>query len=104
MCATNTNHWEDPSDGTLAVGVGGRLQIRDRLALLAEWTAALSGYEAGGDGVGVGLEYEVGGHVFQVVGTNVVGIAFDQFVPGSSPELGTRDLRIGFTIFRTFWL
>jgi hypothetical protein len=103
MYATNTNHWEDPSDNTLALGLGGQMHVLSGLSVVAEWTTALDGYDADGDGWGVGLEYEVGGHVFQLIGTNVVGLTVDQFAPGSTSELGTGDMRLGFSIFRMFW-
>jgi mono/diheme cytochrome c family protein len=100
--ATNTNHWESSSDGTFGVGLAGRARIAGGLSLIGEWTAVAEGYEAEFDAWGVGLDYEIGGHVFQVFGTNAVGLTTDQFIPGGFPELGTSDMRLGFNIFRTF--
>ncbi len=99
--ATNTNHWESSSDGTLGTGLAGRVRIGGGLSLIGEWTTALDGYEAEFDAWGVGLDYEIGGHVFQFFGTNAVGLTTDQFVPGGFPEFGTSDMRFGFNIFRT---
>ncbi len=99
--ATNTNHWESSSDGTFGVGLAGRARIGGGLSLIGEWTTAVDGYQAEFDAWGVGLDYEIGGHVFQLFGTNAVGLTTDQFIPGGFPELGTSDMRFGFNIFRT---
>jgi mono/diheme cytochrome c family protein len=100
--STNTNHWSDDSDATVALGVGGRVRVARGLSLSGEWVPVLDGYSAEYDGWAAGIDYEVGGHVFQVFGTNNTGVLTDQYLPGGYPELGSSDFRIGFNIFRTF--
>ena len=101
--STNTNHWEDDSESTLALGTGGTIRIAGGLSATGEWVPVLDGYHADYDGWSAGLAYEVGGHVFQVFVTNTTGITTDQYLPGGYPELGSEDPRLGFNIFRTFW-
>jgi hypothetical protein len=101
--STNTNHWSDDSDATLALGVGGNVRISRGLSLSGEWVPVLDGYGADFDGWAAGVDYKAGGHVFQVFGTNNTGVLTDQYLPGGYPELGSSDFRFGFNIFRTFW-
>jgi len=101
--STNTNHWSNDSDVTLALGVGGNIRIERGFSVSGEWVPVLDGYGADFDGWAVGVDYEVGGHVFQVFGTNNTGVLTDQYLPGGYPELGSSDFRFGFNIFRTFW-
>jgi len=101
--STNTNHWESPSDDTFALGIGGRLAITDALSLIGEWTSVLDGYQTDFDEWGAGIEYEIGGHVFQVLVTDSFGLTTDQYLPGGDLEFAEGDVRIGFNIFRTFW-
>jgi mono/diheme cytochrome c family protein len=102
--ASNTNHWEEDSDGTFSAGIGFRASVTRSLALTSEWTKVLDGYETGDDSFGVCFEYEIGGHVFQVLATNGTGLTTGQYVPGAVQDFNSGDLRLGFNIFRTFWL
>jgi mono/diheme cytochrome c family protein len=101
--STNTNHWSDTSDATVALGVGGLVRIARGLSLTGEWVPVVDGYKAAYDGWATGLDYQIGGHVFQVFATNNTGVLTDQYLPGGYPDLGSSDFRFGFNIFRTFW-
>jgi hypothetical protein len=101
--STDTNHWSDNSDATLAVGTGARISLFSTLSITGEWIPVLDGYAADYDGWAVGVDYVIGGHVFQVFGTNNTGVLTDQYLPGGYAELGSSDFRFGFNIFRTFW-
>ncbi len=102
--ATNTDHWEETSDSTFAIGVGGRWIVTGGFSLTGEWIPVVSGYSTGHDSWGLGLDWEVGGHAFQVVVTNSLGLTTDQFIPGGDLRFSDSEVRIGFSIFRTFWL
>ena len=100
--ALNTNFWEPSSEGTLALGIGGRFMVLDDLSLIAEWVPRLAGYKDSYSGWGLGVEKKIGGHVFQFFVTDSIGLTAAQYLPGGDLKLGDGDFRIGFNIFRTF--
>lgn len=104
--SSNTNHYpynlEPPSKETWVLGAGGRWTIIDDFSFIGEWVPVLSGYKANAHGWGSGFEYKIGGHVFEVFGTNCFGLTSDQLLPGGDLKLSKKDYRIGFNIFRTF--
>jgi hypothetical protein len=102
--SSNTNPSESSSEGTLILGWGGRLTFIRNLSLIWESLPILSGYEAESQGWGLGLEYKAGGHVFQVFLTNMLGLTSDQCLPGGDFKISEGDYRLGFNIFRSFWL
>ncbi len=96
--SSNTNHWDPSSEGTFALGTGGRWMIFDDFSIIWEWVPVLAGYKDNSNGWGLGIEKKIGGHVFQVFILNSTGLTSDQFIPGGED----RNLRIGFNIFRKF--
>lgn len=52
--------------------------------------------------VGVGLEVDTGGHVFQLNFTNATGMAETDFIPYTTARWGKGEFRMGFTIRRLF--
>jgi len=100
--SSNTNFWEPDSEGTFALGIGGRFMFLPDLSLIAEWIPALAGYDDISNGWGLGVEKKIGGHVFQFFVTNSIGICAAQFLPGGDLRLADGDFRLGFNIFCTF--
>jgi hypothetical protein len=100
--ASNANFWEPDSEGTFALGIGGRFMLFDDFSLIAEWVPPLAGYEDFYSGWGFGVEKKIGGHVFQLFVTDSVGLIASQYLPGGDLRLGDGDFRLGFNIFRTF--
>ena len=100
--SSNTNHWDPSSEGTFALGTGGRWMIFNDFSIIWEWVPVLAGYKAISNGWGLGFEKKIGGHVFQVFVLNSAGLTSDQFIPGGDFRLSDGDLRIGFNIFRKF--
>jgi hypothetical protein len=100
--SSNTNFWESDSEGTFALGMGGRFMVFDDFSLIAEWVPALAGYKDLYSGWGLGVEKKIGGHVFQFFVTDSIGLIAAQYLPGGDLRLGDGDFRIGFNIFRTF--
>jgi hypothetical protein len=100
--SSNTNHWDPSSEGTFALGTGGRWMIFNDFSIIWEWVPVLAGYRANSNGWGFGFEKKIGGHVFQVFLLNSAGLTSDQFIPGGDFRLNDWDLRIGFNIFRKF--
>jgi len=100
--SSNTDFWEPSSEGTFALGIGGRLMVLNDLSLIAEWTPGLAGYKDFYSGWGFGVEKKIGGHVFQFFVTDSIGLTASQFLPGGDLKLGDGKFRFGFNIFRTF--
>ena len=100
--SSNTNHWDSSSEGTFALGAGGRWMIFNDFSIIGEWIPVLAGYKDNSNGWGLGIEKKIGGHVFQVFILNSTGLTSDQFIPGGDFRLNDWDLRIGFNIFRKF--
>jgi hypothetical protein len=100
--ASNVNHWEEDSQGTLALGTGARLMLGRDFSVLVEIIPVLTGYNARVTGWGVGLEKKLGGHMFQVFALNSVGLTEPQYLPGGDLCINDGDFRFGFTIFRWF--
>jgi hypothetical protein len=99
---SNANFWEPSSEGTFALGIGGRFRVFDDISLIAEWVPRLAGYKDYYSGWGLGVEKKIGGHVFQVFVTDSIGLIASQYLPGGDLRFGDGDFRIGFNIFRTF--
>lgn len=100
--ASNTKYEKPNTENTLALGLGGRLTLIDNFSLVAEWVPVLSGYKMNSSGWGLGLEWKIGGHVFQIFGLNSFGLPTAQYLPGGDLHLSENDFRFGFSIFRFF--
>ncbi len=100
--SSNTNFWEPDSEGTFALGIGGRFVVFDEVSVIAEWVPHLAGYNDRYPGWGLGVEKNIGGHVFQFFVTNSIGLTAAQYLPGGDLSLRDGDFRVGFNIFRIF--
>jgi hypothetical protein len=100
---------EDP---LLTIGLGGRWTFtqlaRTRFSVVGEWVPIVSGYtrtttfgnDIRFDSWGGGVEISIGGHVFQVIVSNSVGLTSDQYLRGGDLDISEGDMRLGFNIFR----
>lgn len=95
----------------LTLGLGARWKVQEKVALVGEWTPRLSGVTetptfgrpSRFDTWGAGVEITTEGHVFQLVVTNHVGLATDQYLRGGDLDIGNvheGEVRLGFNIFR----
>lgn len=92
----------------LTVGLGARWRFYQNLSWVGEWTLIPAGFQATSifgqenrfDSWGTGLEIAVGGHVFQIVVTNALGLTSDQYLRGGDLDIAEGELRLGFNIFR----
>ena len=104
----NPSPQEDSEDPMLTVGVGGRWHFYRNFSLTAEWVPIVSGFtrtqtfgnQNRFDSWGAGLEIATGGHVFQILVSNSVGLATDQYLRGGDLDIQEGDVRLGFNIFR----
>ena len=101
----------DGEDPLVTLGLGGRWRFWRNVSLVGEWVPIVSGYTRTStfgndirfDTWGGGVEITTGGHVFQIVLSNSVGLTSDQYLRGG--DLDVRDffdgdVRLGFNIFR----
>lgn len=100
--SSNVNHFQGSSRGTFALGTGLSIKLTRNLAIMGEWIPVLSGYHANSSGWGLGFQYRIGKHLFQVFALNSTGITIDQFMAGGDLRLQDGDFRLGFNIFREF--
>ncbi|UKJ07607.1 DUF5777 family beta-barrel protein [Solitalea lacus] len=98
-----------------ALGVAGRFKFTKRMAIVADYTHSFRSSESKDyyknendftfyNALGVGLEIETGGHVFNLSFTNSTAILESQFVPSTSSSWTSGQFRWGFNISRTFTL
>jgi hypothetical protein len=102
-------------NNSMAVGLGGRVKITKRMAIIADYfynfrSKDSKDYFKNQKGfrfynpLGVGLEIETGGHVFNMIFTNATAILENQFIPNTSTSWTNGEFRWGFSISRTFTL
>ena len=101
-------------NGLFSVGLAGRIQLTKVFGLVLEGYLPLNGPQSpfsdeepvlGGTyqlPLGIGLEIDTGGHVFQINFTNAEGIIATDFLPNTQSNWGDGEFRLGFTISRLF--
>ena len=98
-----------------SLGIGGRLKVSHRMAIIADYFLTFRSEESKNyflqqkgfrfyNPLGVGLEMETGGHVFNFIFTNSTAILENQFIPSTSSSWTKGGFRWGFSISRTFTL
>lgn len=87
-------------------GGAARYQISRVMALVADATVPFSNTITVDNGysipVGFGLEWDTGGHVFQLNFTNATGLFETDYIPYTIDSWGEGEFRMGFTISRWF--
>lgn len=90
----------------LSFGTAARFQVSKVMALVADATFPFSNTLTSANGyhppVGFGLEWDTGGHVFQLNFTNATGIFETDYIPYTISSWGDGEFRMGFTISRWF--
>jgi hypothetical protein len=56
------------------------------------------------DAIGLGIEFDTGGHIFQLVFTNSLGMMERAFMAETQGDFFDGDIHFGFNITRTFQL
>jgi hypothetical protein len=87
-----------------AIAFGGRLKFTRSLSLIGEYYSRMNVHANSPyyNSFGMGLDIETGGHVFQLIFTNSLGLNPNTIVTQTDTKPG--DLRFGFNITRTFQL
>ncbi len=93
-------------NGLISLGFATRIQLTKVFGLIVDGTFPFSELRTSDNGyypaIGVGLEIDTGGHVFQVNFTNATGISETDYIPNTFADWGEGEFRLGFTISRTF--
>lgn len=93
-------------NGIFSLGLATRIQINKVFGLIADFTMPFSDIRTTENGfypaMGIGLEIETGGHVFQVNFTNANAVMETDYIPYTTSNWGDGEYRLGFTISRVF--
>ena len=106
--ATNAVNGAKETNDLFSMGIMGRLKLTRSFALIAEYFYTFSDFRIHNTAspyympLGVGIEIETGGHVFQVNLTNTSGIVNQDFIPTSPDTWLKGQYKLGFTISRVF--
>ena len=77
------------------------------MAVTAEYGISLNDYSKDVkyyNPLGIGIDIETGGHIFQVHVTNAFGLTENQFLPHTTTSWSDGGIRIGFNVSRVFTL
>ncbi|MBL0740465.1 DUF5777 family beta-barrel protein [Chryseolinea lacunae] len=89
-----------------ALGMGGRIRLTRSVSVNAEYYYRIQP-EAGTpykDALGLAIDIETGGHVFQIVLTNTRGMVERTFVTETDGDFFDGDIHLGFNVTRAFQL
>jgi hypothetical protein len=92
-----------------AIGLAGRYKVASRIALTAEYYHVFKPEQAGTvrklyDPLSFGFDIETGGHVFQIMLTNSLGMRAGSFLGKTDGSWLNGDIHLGFNISRVFTL
>jgi len=95
--------FEDPH-GIFAIGFGSRIKFSKRVALNVEYhyTTNPLQYIDTTNSLGLGVEIETGGHVFQLILSNSITMIEKSFITESTDDFFNGDIHLGFNISRAF--
>lgn len=96
----------EDENGLFSVGAGARVQLSRVFGIIADITLPFSERRTTDNGfypaIGLGLEIDTGGHLFQVNFTNATGIMETDYIPYTTGNWLDGEFRLGFTISRVF--
>jgi len=98
----------DDSNTLYAIGAGGRVKVTRSMAVIIDYLYNLGSFRKidNNNGfyntLGVGLEFETGGHVFSVMFTNAAAILESEFVSETADSWSNGGFRFSFNISRNF--
>ena len=96
------------SNNTIAIGVGGRIKVSNRIAITGEYYYRITNADLLYNGLptynalSIGIDIETGGHVFQLMITNSQGLTDRSFIGQTTDSWSKGALHFGFNISRVF--
>ncbi|TDN37333.1 hypothetical protein E4631_00145 [Hymenobacter sp. UV11] len=97
---------EGQKNDVYAIGAGGRYKLTKRFSLNAEYYCVLDKYTQDHyqNSLAVGVDIETGGHIFQLLLTNSIGMIEKQFIAETTDNFFKGGIYFGFNINRNFTL
>ena len=96
-------------NGTFAIGAGGRFQVSKLIGIIGEFHNVF--FEDGVqeklntfNPIALGVEFDTGGHIFQLNFSNSRGFGEAQYIPTTFSDVMEGQFRFGFSISRVFKL
>ncbi len=90
------------SNNLLAMGLAGKVSLSKRVALTGEYYYRFGRDLPGYNSLGLGIEIETGGHVFQLQFTNSNEMTPSGFIPSTTGDFFEGDIHFGFNVSRAF--
>lgn len=97
----------DMDNNLLALGVGGRYKLTNRVALNVEYYYRINAEAEESiyyNPIAIGFDIETGGHVFQLHFTNAQAMIEEGFITETTGNFFSGDIHFGFNISRVFQL
>ncbi len=100
----NLVEYNSDNNNMVALGIGGRIKLSNRSALILDTYPILYGGRNGYNQIplSIGFDIETGGHVFQLHITNTRGMNEKAFISETTENWGKGQIRIGFNLSRVF--
>ena len=96
----------DDDNNVLALGIGGRYKLTNRISLNAEYFytygSAVNSPLEHKNPISIGLDIETGGHVFQIMISNSLGMIDTHYIVDNTGDWTKGDIHLGFNISRVF--
>jgi hypothetical protein len=96
----------EPADENdiIVIGVGGRMKLTKRLALVADYSYVTNGLpgKQNKNPLSIGIDIETGGHVFQLHFSNTGGMNERAFITQTTNSWTKGDIQFGFNLSRVF--
>ena len=94
---------QETNNDAIAIGVGGRVKLSQRVALVAEYYYQVQKIsDTPVNPIAVGFDIETGGHVFQLQFTNATAMVPKGFISETTNDFFDGGIHFGFNISRTF--
>lgn len=105
----NTQNGNEDVNGMFSLGIGGRVKLSKRFAIVVDYFYNFSKFQANNpagyrNALGLGIEIETGGHVFHVNFTNAAAILESNLLPNTQDNWANGQIKLGFNISRWFAL
>jgi hypothetical protein len=96
----------DSENTQAAIGIGGRIKLTRSVSVNAEYYYRLNATDNSPykDAIGLAIDIETGGHVFQIVMTNTRGMIERTFITETDGDFFDGDIHLGFNVTRAFQL
>lgn len=100
----NLVQFNDEPNDVIAIGIGGRIKLSNRISLTGEYYYQLPDNQLRDtrNSLTIGFDIETGGHVFQLLFSNSTGITERHAVGMTTGDWGNGDIHFGFNISRVF--